>query len=110
MNWYEMIKFNEEHLKEFVDNKDFWKRFNELEVLFEVLDDDLRGYERIKYITLNEFMLKSVLNEVREKIQKIGEIYIQVYDNDDLHKTDIQVKEFEEYIEVSKLLDKVGDK
>lgn len=66
MNWHEMIKFNEEHLKEFVDNKDFWKRFNELEVLFEVLDDDLRGYERIKYITLNEFMLKSVLNEVRE--------------------------------------------
>ena len=70
MNWHEMIKFNEEHLKEFVDNKDFWKRFNELEVLFEVLDDDLRGYERIKYITLNEFMLKSVLNEVREYIEQ----------------------------------------
>ena len=99
MNWHEMIKFNEEHLKEFVDNKDFWKRFNELEVLFEVLDDDLRGYERIKYITLNEFMLKSVLNEVREYIKERKK-----YKGEPFYLDEIQTEIVEE------ILDKVGDK
>ena len=50
-----MIKFNKEHLENFVNYKEFWKRFNELQDLFEVIEDDLRDYERIKYITINEF-------------------------------------------------------
>lgn len=66
MNWYDMIEFNKEHLEKFVDNKEFWKRFNELEDLFEVIEDDLRDYERIKYITINEFLLKEKLKESGE--------------------------------------------
>ena len=66
MNWQDMIKFNKEHLGKFVNNEEFWKRFNELEDLFEVIDDDLRDYERIKYITINEFLLKERLKESGE--------------------------------------------
>ena len=99
MNWHEMIKFNEEHLKEFVNNKDFWKRFNELEILFEVLDDDLREYERIKYITLNEFMLKSVLNEVREYVENSCVNYY----TEEPHYRDLV-----DSVELLEILDKVG--
>lgn len=67
MNWQDMIKFNKKHLGKFVDNKEFWKRFNELEDLFEVVEDDLRDYERIKYITINEFLLKEKLKETGEQ-------------------------------------------
>ena len=66
MNWQDMIKFNKENLEKFVNNKEFWKRFNELQDLFEVIDDDLRDYERIKYITINEFLLKEKLKESGE--------------------------------------------
>ena len=66
MNWQDMIKFNKEHLGKFVDNKEFWKRYIELEDLFEVIEDDLRDYERIKYITINEFLLKEKLKESGE--------------------------------------------
>ena len=66
MNWQDMIKFNKEHLWKFVDNKEFWKRFNELQDLFEVIEDDLRDYEKIKYITINEFLLKEKLKESGE--------------------------------------------
>ena len=66
MNWQDMIKFNKEHLKKFVNNKEFWKRFNELQDLFEVIEDDLRDNERIKYITINEFLLKEKLKESGE--------------------------------------------
>lgn len=69
MNWQDMIKFNKEHLGNFVDNKEFWKRFNELEELFEVIDDDLRDYERIKYITINEFLLKTKIDDAIEYIK-----------------------------------------
>lgn len=60
MNWQDMIKFNKKHLGKFVDNKEFWKRF------IEVVEDDLRDYERIKYITINEFLLKEKLKESGE--------------------------------------------
>ena len=66
MNWQDMIKFNKEHLGKFVNNKEFWERFNELQDLFEVIEDDLRDYERIKYITINEFLLKERLKESGE--------------------------------------------
>lgn len=89
MNWQEMFKFNEKHLGKFVNNKSFWKRFNELENLFEVIDDDLKDYERIKYITLNEFLLQNRIDKAIEYIEKNDNSELGIHQTEFLDKHDL---------------------